>query len=204
MTSPLRAATPPSAEELTITLAPMRRRHLRAVLAIEHKVYPKPWSMGLFMGELAKPLTRSYLVARAGALVVGHMGVLYIENEGHVTTVAVDPVWHRRQIATRLMAAQVRLAIERGATALTLEVRTSNSGAQELYRRFGFAPAGVRKGYYAETNEDALIMWAHDIDVPEMAARLDALEDEVRGRTVFDGLEVPGFGSDVPAEGDDR
>ena len=172
------------------------------MLATEHKVYPKPWTMGLFMGELAKPLTRRYLVARAGALVVGHMGILFIENEGHVTTVAVDPAWHRRQIATRLMAAQVRLAIERGATALTLEVRTSNTGAQELYRRFGFAPAGVRKGYYAETNEDALIMWAHDIDAPEMAARLDALEAGVRGRTRLDGLEVSALGAGAPTGGD--
>ena len=73
MTSQLRAETPP-VEQVAITLAPMRRRHLRTVLAIERKVYPKPWTMGLFLGELSRPESRSYVVARSGAVVVGHAG----------------------------------------------------------------------------------------------------------------------------------
>jgi ribosomal-protein-alanine N-acetyltransferase len=190
MTTAARATAPPTADEARIVLAPMRRRHLRAVLGIEQQVYPKPWTMGLFLGELAKPATRRYLVARSGAVVVGHMGVLYIGDEGHVTTVAVDPVWQRHQVATRLMAAQIHLARARGATAMTLEVRVSNTGAQELYRRFGFAPAGVRKGYYAETDEDALIMWAYDIDSDEMADRLARADASVLGTTAHDGFDV--------------
>jgi ribosomal-protein-alanine N-acetyltransferase len=187
MSSPVHAEAPP-VEQVAITLAPMRRRHLRTVLATERTVYPKPWTMALFLGELARPESRSYVIARSGAVVVGHAGVLYIAGEGHVTTIAVDPDWQRRQVATRLMLFQLRHAAARGAHALTLEVRVSNMAAQELYRRFGFAPAGVRKAYYPDNDEDALIMWAHDIDSPAMAERLAAIEGEILGSTALDGL----------------
>ena len=108
---------------------------------------------------------------------VGHAGLLYIADEGHVTTIAVDPEWQRRQDRARACCcAQSRTRRPAAPHALTLEVRMSNTGAQELYRRFGFAPAGVRKDYYPETSEDALVMWAHDIDSPEYAERLAAVE----------------------------
>ena len=67
---------------------------------------------------------------------------------------------------------------------MTLEVRISNAPAQALYHRFGFETAGVRKNYYAETNEDALIMWAYDIDTPDYESRLAAIESAIRGTTV--------------------
>ena len=69
---------------------------------------------------------------------------------------------------------------------LTLEVRLSNTGAQEMYRRFGFGPVGVRKNYYAETNEDALVMWAHEIRSDAYAELLDGIERQVRGETVVE------------------
>jgi ribosomal-protein-alanine N-acetyltransferase len=79
-----------------------------------------------------------------------------------------------------------REAIERDVRSLTLEVRLSNRAAQELYRRFGFAPVGVRKNYYAETNEDALVMWAHEVQRPEFAEMLDAVERQVDGETIVE------------------
>jgi ribosomal-protein-alanine N-acetyltransferase len=107
-------------------------------------------------------------------------------DDGHVTTIAVDPRWHRHKVGSRLLLAAAREAIARGAASLTLEVRMANSGAQELYRRFGFRPVGVRKNYYAETNEDALVMWAHEVDAAEYAELLDALDRQVPGRTVVE------------------
>ena len=74
-----------------------------------------------------------------------------------------------------LMLVMMQRAVERGVVDMTLEVRMSNTAAQELYRRFGFAPGGVRKGYYQDSGEDALIMWAHGIDSVDQAERLDAL-----------------------------
>ncbi len=81
------------------------------------------------------------------------------------------------------MLAVCREAVERGADAMTLEVRFSNRGAQGLYRQFGFRPVGVRKGYYQETGEDALVMWAHDVNEQRYADLLDAIERQSYGTT---------------------
>lgn len=170
-------------DDLVVHLVPMRRRHLRSVLRIEAQVYPRPWSLGLFVSELALRGSRAYWVARVDGNVVGYCGLMVSVDDGHVTTMAVDPAWHRRTIGSRLLLILAREAIARGATGLTLEVRIGNHGAQELYRRFGFRPAGVRKNYYVETNEDALVMWADDITGIEYARRLDEIERRLPGIT---------------------
>ena len=181
------AVPSPGPEGLAVHLTAMRRRHLRSVLRIEALVYPRPWSLGLFLSELGLRTTRAYVVARVGPTVVGYAGLLLAAGDGHITTVAVDPAWHRHRIATRMLLALARTAVDRGCTSLTLEVRVSNDGAQDLYRRFGFVPAGIRKGYYQETNEDALVMWAHDVDQPSYAERLCQIEAALPGTTVLEG-----------------
>ena len=173
-------------EALTVHVTPMRRRHVRSVLRIEQQVYPRPWSHSLFLSELALRTTRAYFVARVGRDVVGYAGLMMSGEDGHVTTIAVDPRWHRHTIGTRLMAVLARTALARGAQNLTLEVRLSNLAAQHLYRRFGFAPVGVRKNYYQETNEDALVMWSHGVDSPEYDGLLDSIERGVPGETIYE------------------
>lgn len=169
-----------------IEITRMRRRHVRAVVAIEQGIFPRPWTSGLYLSELAQPETRAYFVALAEGGVVGYTGCMIVAGEGHITTVGVAPSWQHRGVGTRLLHAVATEARARGARALTLEVRMSNHGAQSLYRAFGFVPAGVRKNYYAEVNEDGLVMWAHDVDSPAYAERIDALlaratADEDRG-----------------------
>lgn len=183
------AARLPDAHELEVVIEPMRRRHLRSVLRIEQQVYPRPWSMGLFMSELGIRGTRVYVVAKVGPTVVGYGGLMLVAGDGHVTTLAVDPSWHRLKLGTRLLHTLATAAIDRGAENLTLEVRASNRPAQELYRAFGFAPAGVRKGYYVETKEDAIVMWANDIRTVEYAARLAQLAGAVPGTTHLEELD---------------
>ena len=179
----------PLPDDLEVTIAPMRRRHLRGVLRIEQQVYPRPWSLGLFMSELGYRGSRVYVVARVGSTVVGYGGLMLVTDDGHITTLAVDPAWHRHKVGTRLLHTLASEAVVRGAKNLTLEVRASNQAAQELYRAFGFAPAGVRKGYYVETNEDAIIMWANDVDTTDYAQRLAALDAGVSGTTVREELD---------------
>jgi ribosomal-protein-alanine N-acetyltransferase len=174
--------------ELDVALVPMRRRHLRTVLRIENQVYARPWTASLFMSELTMRTSRSYYVAKVGPSVVGYSGTMLVGDDAHVTTIAVDPDWQRHKIATRLMINIARDAVDRRAKHLTLEVRVSNEAAQAMYRAFGFHPAGIRKGYYVETNEDALVMWADDIDTPEYAARLGNLEASVHGTTTVEPL----------------
>ena len=175
--------------DLAVTVTPMRRRHLRSVLRIEQQVYPRPWSVGLFMGELALRTSRLYVVARVGPTVVGYAGMMLVLDDGHITTIAVDPAWHRLGIGTRLLLCLARGGIEREVRNLTLEVRMSNVAAQGLYGRFGFAPAGVRRGYYVENNEDALVMWAHDVDLAPTADRLAEIESGVAGVTRLEGFD---------------
>ena len=179
----------PAPEEIDVTIGPMRRRHLRGVLKIEQQVYPRPWSIGLFMSELGYRGSRVYVVARVGPTVVGYAGLMLVVDDGHITTIAVDPAWHRHKIGTRLLHVLSQAAVERGAKNLTLEVRAGNAGAQAMYQAFGFAPAGIRKGYYVETKEDAIVMWANDVDTPEHAARLERLAARVPGGTVLEELD---------------
>lgn len=177
-------------DPLEVTVSPMRRRHLPSVLAIEAQVYPRPWSSRLFEEELERS-NRVYVVARVGAEVVGYAGLLMIADDGHVATVAVDPAWTRRGIGRCLLAELVTGALELGANQLTLEVRVSNQGAQDLYRSFGFAPAGARKAYYADNNEDALVMWAHDIRGVEYQDRLRELARRAPVAVVRQGFDPP-------------
>jgi len=183
------AARIPRPDEIDITIGPMRRRHLRGVLKIEQQVYPRPWSIGLFMSELGYRGSRVYVVARVGPTVVGYGGLMLVLDDGHITTLAVDPAWHRHKIGTRLLHLLSVAAVERGAKNLTLEVRAGNDAAQALYRAFGFAPAGIRKGYYVETKEDAIVMWANDVDTAAHAARLARLEAGVAEGTVREALD---------------
>lgn len=167
-----------------VHLVPMRRRHLRSVLRIEGQVYPRPWSLTLFLGEMALRSSRHYVVARVDGAVVGYAGLMFSLDEAHVTTIAVDPAWQRHRIGSRLLLNLNRVALARGARHMTLEVRVSNRAAQAMYERFGFVTEGLRKNYYAETKEDALIMWVHHIESPEHATRLEAIESGIGGSTV--------------------
>jgi ribosomal-protein-alanine N-acetyltransferase len=183
-----RALVLPEPADLHVRIMPMKRRHLRAVLRIEDQVYPRPWSLAVFHGEIsARDGSRMYVVARVDSAVVGYAGLLYQLQDGHITNVAVDPAHHRHKIGSRLMLTLARQARLAGARNLTLEVRVSNRGAQAMYTAFGFAPVGTRQRYY-EGVEDAIVMWAHDIDSTEYGDRLDAIEEALPGRTSWEGL----------------
>lgn len=163
-----------------LTIEPMRRRDLKAVLPIESQAYPTSWSRRTFEGELdqVRSGSRYYLVARDRRRIVGYAGIWIVTDpaghQAHVTNIAVASERRREGVATELMMHLARRAIDLGCVAWTLEVRVSSTGAQELYRRFGFAPAGVRKRYY-DNVEDALVMWCHDIDGEAYAERLEQI-----------------------------
>ena len=160
-----------------LVIVPMRRAHIRKIMPIEQQVYPRPWTAQVFVEELeqARVGKRHYLVGTIGDELVGYGGLLYVENDAHVTNIAVHPTWRSRGIATELLLDLAWEANRRGCEAMTLEVRHTNVAAQQLYRRFGFVPAGVRKKYY-ENRDDAIVMWCAGVQEPEFADRLRKIE----------------------------
>lgn len=159
----------------------MRRRHLRKILSIEGRVYPRPWSASLFLSELSQRGTRSYLVAKYEGDVVGYAGMMFTGFEAHVTNIAVDPDVHGHKIGTRLMLALITEAMARASTVISLEVRVTNSVAQAMYAKFGFSVTGIRKGYYIETREDALVMEVSDILSTDYRLHLQTIREGLDG-----------------------
>ena len=160
-----------------VLLRPMVVADLDAVRALDALVQPAPWSEEFLRDQLANPTTRTLLVAQgADGGPVGHAALVVVADEGHVTSIAVDPAYQRHGIGSRLLAALCCDARARGLTAMTLEVRVDNTAAITLYRRFGFAPAGVRPRYYVDpdgTTTDALVLWAHDVEDPVFVSAVE-------------------------------
>lgn len=172
-------AREPEPEFVDVEITKFRRRHLRRVLTIETRVYPRPWSASLFLSELAQRSTRSYIVARNEGEVVGYAGMMFTGLEAHITNIAVDPSFHGRKVGSKLLLTLVTEAIARGAETVSLEVRVSNIPAQAMYEKFGFEVVGTRKGYYIETKEDAFIMVAEGVNSTDYRIRLTRIRNEM-------------------------
>lgn len=144
---------------VVMTIRPMTVEDLAEAMPIEASEQPQPWSQDVFREELTRD-NRIYLVAESDRI-LGYGGVMIVGDEAHVTNLVVAPDHRGNGLGRRLVRALMKAAVERGAQHLTLEVRTSNLPARSLYADLGLAPVGIRPNYYR--NEDALIMWAHDI-----------------------------------------
>ena len=137
---------------------------LDAIVEIENAVYPTPWSRSMFAGELAKPSSFSLgaFDAEEGGLVAYLIVSRYVDA-WHIMNVAVHPEYRRQGVASRLLDELFELTAGDARRGYTLEVRVSNGSAISLYERFGFEPAGIRRGYYTDKREDALIMWKEPV-----------------------------------------
>ena len=145
-----------------MTDAPLEIRRLAysdlpQVIAIERRSFPTPWSLAMFVLELSKPSGICLAAVRDGRL-VGYLVCSRYDRVWHIMNVAVDPDLRRRGIATALIERLLERVGDASAQ-YTLEVRCSNQPAIELYERFSFRSAGLRRRYYQDNGEDALIMW---------------------------------------------
>jgi ribosomal-protein-alanine N-acetyltransferase len=155
---------------LRTTTRRMDLRDVPLVASLEREVFAHPWPERAFAEELSLS-DRVYLVAEdETGKIVGYGGMVLTGQEAHIVNLGVIEHARGRRLGTRLMARLVAEALQAGAAHLTLEVRRSNDHARRLYRRFGFEPVGLRENYYQ--NEDALIMWALDVDSDEYRHRL--------------------------------
>lgn len=163
---------------MTASIRPMRRGDIPSVAELEADIYPQPWSPRVFFDELSLE-NRRYLVAITDdGSILGYCGLLIVEDDAHITTIAVAPGARGHHLGQRLMLALVDVALEAQTRHLTLEVRVSNDSAQRLYERFGFDPVGRRKNYYKD--EDALVMWATDIANEAYEERIHAIRTSLQ------------------------
>ena len=143
-----------------VTLRPMTTADIPAVLELEHALFgEEAWSRQMLAGELRqRPASRHYLVAQAAGRLAGYGGLLAAGGQADVVTLAVAADHWGQGIGSALLTALLAEAARRGCTEVFLEVRTDNQRAQRLYRRYGFAEIGIRKGYYQPSGADALVM----------------------------------------------
>lgn len=161
-----------------LSVEPMRVEDVDEVLAIERASFTNPWSRHAFVYELRENRVASLWVARAAeatgsSTVVGYLCLWLIADEVHVTNIAVHPAHRNQGIGRQLLGTLLEHCRQRGATRAALEVRPSNHEARRLYETFGFRQIGLRKGYYFDTGEDALLL----------EARLHAAVGPVEGTT---------------------
>lgn len=147
-----------------ITFRRMTLKDLDEIMVIEKDSFTAPWSRNAFTGELTDNHFARYLVMEHVGTIIGYGGMWLIIDEAHVTNIAVSPLFRGRKLGELLLLQMMAVAYVEGARKITLEVRVSNYQAQNLYRKLGFVEAGLRRGYYSDNREDALIMWA---DIPE-------------------------------------
>ncbi|HEX5448904.1 MAG TPA: ribosomal protein S18-alanine N-acetyltransferase [Gaiellaceae bacterium] len=148
-----------------VYIRPLCLDDLDAIESIEQRAYPTPWSRSMFASELAKP-TSICLGAFDGGRLVGYTINARYVDAWHVMNVAIDPRHRRRGVATALIERLFELTRDDERRGYTLEVRVSNEGAIRLYTRLGFEARGVRRGYYTDNREDALIMWRDAEELP--------------------------------------
>ncbi|HHW02441.1 MAG TPA: ribosomal protein S18-alanine N-acetyltransferase [Thermoanaerobacterales bacterium] len=142
-----------------VTIEIMKMQDLDDVLEIEQQCFTTPWSRYAFTCELKDNQFSHYIIAKVGGKIVGYGGMWIVLNEAHVTNVGVLPEYRGEGIGELIMRTLMAIAKEHGADKMTLEVRKSNYVAQNLYSKLGFEPCGIRRGYYIDNKEDAVIMW---------------------------------------------
>lgn len=144
-------------------IRPMTAADIDRVLEIEKLCFPTPWSMEAFRIEIEENRCARYFVAVYQEEIVGYGGMWVIIDEAHITNIAVHPRFRGQGIGEAIMRSLIEEAVSLGAVRMTLEVRISNKIAQKLYEKLGFQGVGIRKHYYSNNNEDALIMWNDNI-----------------------------------------
>jgi len=144
---------------MEVSFRQMTLNDIEDVIKIEHVSFTMPWSREAFYNEIAHNNYAKYIVMEYENKVIGYCGMWLVIDESHITNVAVLPQFRGKKLGEALLRKAIETAKEHGAKVMTLEVRISNHVAQSLYRKLGFRNGGIRKQYYTDNKEDALVMW---------------------------------------------
>lgn len=142
---------------------------LEGILAVDAASFVRPWTREMYEAELRNPaVSRIFVVRTAQAPVAGYCATWWLQGELHINNLAILPEYRRQKLATFLLTEVLAMATREGYERATLEVRRSNHAARRLYEGLGFRLGGVRRDYYADPVEDALILW-RDSGTPRQA-----------------------------------
>jgi len=155
-----------------VVVRAMTAEDVARVVEVDRLCYPTPWSSATYLSELARGSLAYYAVAECEGTIVGYGGYWYVPDEAHITTLAVHPQFRRRHLAERLLIHLIEKALEAGATRLTLEYRVGNEAAARLYEKYGFRAEGLRRGYYQDTGEDAVVANLRGLNTEQFRQRL--------------------------------
>ena len=139
----------------------MREEDIDQVIEVEHASFTTPWSREAFFNEIHNNKFAVYIVLEENDKIIGYCGTWIVIDEAHVTNIAILPEYRGKKLGEALLGNLISTAREMGARSMTLEVRVTNHVAQSLYRKFGFQNGGIRRNYYSDNQEDALIMWVN-------------------------------------------
>ena len=153
---------------------------IAAVLEIERLSFQSAWPPNAFTNELRDNKLAYYVVGRLDGRIVAYGGIWVILEDSHLTTIAVHPDVRRQRLGEEILVHLLDIAIDRGASWITLEVRETNDSAQRLYRKYGFTVVSTRRGYYSDNDESALVMWAGNLRGTLYCNRLAALKAALR------------------------
>lgn len=156
----------------------MRREDLQRVMQIERECFPTPWHESAYMTELVNR-SAYYIVAEIDDQIVGYAGMWVIMDEAHITTLGVARSHRGMKIGEQILVGLLDEAIRRGARRATLEVRQSNMVAQGLYKKYHFIPAAIRRGYYTDNHENAVVMWIDDMKNQVFTEKYHLLKEEL-------------------------
>ncbi len=151
-------------EGIELIMRPAEPEDTVQIAEIEKICFATPWTEDAIFKEISSNPLAHYIVAEMGGKIAGYVGFWQILDEGHITNVAVRPEFRGKKIGSALIAVMIEIGTQLGITRYTLEVRSSNEPAKALYRNFDFKEAGLRKGYYEDNGEDAVIMWRDPLE----------------------------------------
>ncbi|WBL15357.1 ribosomal protein S18-alanine N-acetyltransferase [Sutcliffiella sp. NC1] len=146
---------------LTVEIVKMNEEHINGVYEVEKKSFPSPWTKEAFHHEIMNNPYAYYLVLLDRERIIGYCGLWIVMGDAQITNIAIDPDYRGKKLGDQLLVKAKEVAIEKGGSVMSLEVRVSNYIAQSLYKKHGFQPGGIRKNYYVDNNEDALVMWVN-------------------------------------------
>lgn len=145
----------------TLTFRFMEERDLDAIVELENRCFTVPWSRDAFYNELNQNKFACYIVLEQEEQIIGYCGAWLVIDEAHITNIAILPEFRGQKLGEALLNKMIERSREKGIERMTLEVRESNTVAQSLYKKLGFQNGAIRKNYYSDNQEDAIVMWVN-------------------------------------------